>query len=390
MLRWRLRRPAPEGEDDGPTAGAAAQEEVIELEPGVLSEVFAAPKWMRDLGFSAWLLVGAAAALIGAIWLLGEMQTIVMPVLTAGIIAAVFTPLVDLLQKRRIPRAAGAALVLLGIVVIGVALGLLILGGISSQAASLSSKLRDGADQLETWAHDAGVGAKSAGDAKQAADASTGQAFTALTHGLVQGIDALASLAVFVTFTVLSLFFLLKDSASIGAYVEGHLGVPVPVARTVLRRVAGSLRGYFLGVTIVSLWSSLIVGAGAVLIGVPLAGTIAVVTFVGGYVPYLGAWTAGAFAVLIALGDGGASEAVALGIVVLLANGILQQLVQPIAYGATLGLHPLAVLIVTIAGGCLFGTVGLVLAAPLLSAAVRIAGDLRGASAREPAVPAAV
>ena len=52
-------------------------------------------------------------------------------------------------------------------------------------------------------------------------------------------------------------------------------------------------------------------------------------------------------------------------VVVLLANGILQQIVQPIAYGATLGLHPLAVLIVTIAAGSLFGTVGLVLAAPL-------------------------
>jgi len=59
-------------------------------------------------------------------------------------------------------------------------------------------------------------------------------------------------------------------------------------------------------------------------------------------------------------------------VVVLLANGLFQQLVQPVAYGAALGIHPLAVLIVTIAGGCLFGTIGLVLAAPLVSAAVRI------------------
>ena len=118
---------------------------------------------------------------------------------------------------------------------------------------------------------------------------------------------------------------------------------------------------------------------GALLLGVPLAGTIAVVTFLGGYVPYIGAWTAGVFAVLIALGGQGTEVAVAMGVVVLLANGVLQQLVQPIAYGAALGLHPLAVLIVTIAGGCLFGTVGLVLAAPLLSAAVRITADLSAA-----------
>ena len=64
-------------------------------------------------------------------------------------------------------------------------------------------------------------------------------------------------------------------------------------------------------------------------------------------------------------------------IVQLLANGILQQLVQPFAMGAALGIHPLAVLVVTIAGGALFGAAGLILAAPLVSAAVRISEDLR-------------
>ena len=109
---------------------------------------------------------------------------------------------------------------------------------------------------------------------------------------------------------------------------------------------------------------------------VPLPGTIAVVTFVGGYVPYLGAWAAGAFAVLIALGGQGPEAALAIAVIVLLANGVLQQLVQPIAYGAALGIHPLAVLIVTIAGGALFGAVGLILAAPLTAAASHIAADV--------------
>jgi predicted PurR-regulated permease PerM len=74
-------------------------------------------------------------------------------------------------------------------------------------------------------------------------------------------------------------------------------------------------------------------------------------------------------------------------VVVLLANGALQQLIQPIAFGATLGIHPLAVLIVTIAGGALFGTIGLILAAPLTSAATHVATDLARARARERAEP---
>jgi putative heme transporter len=355
------------------------KERVIEIEPGELSGIFASPQWLRDLGFSAWLLVGVAAALVGAVWLLALTQTIVLPVIVAGIIASVASPLVDWLRRRRIPRGAGAGIVFLLIIAVGVGVGLLILTGIASQADSLSERLREGASEIESWVGDLGVKASTAADANADASASIGAGFQALTHGLLGGVDRLASLTVFLSFTALSLFFLLKDGPAIGAFVERHLGVPVPLAHSMLGRVAGSMRGYFLGVTVVSAWSSLLVGAGSLALGVPMPGTIVAVTFVGGYVPYIGAWTAGAFAVLIALGGEGPEAALALAVIVLLANGVLQQLVQPIAYGAALKLHPLAVLIATIAGGCLFGTVGLVLAAPLLSAAVRITADLEAA-----------
>ena len=97
------------------------------------------------------------------------------------------------------------------------------------------------------------------------------------------------------------------------------------------------------------------------------------------------AMTAGAFSVLLALGGSGADAAAGMIVVQFLANGILQQLVQPFAMGAALGIHPLAVLIVTIAGGAIFGAIGLILAAPLVSAAVRISADLARARAEEEA-----
>jgi predicted PurR-regulated permease PerM len=237
--------------------------------------------------------------------------------------------------------------------------------------------------EIEGWLKDLGVSDGKAQSANHELSSGASDGFDALVHGVAGGIAKLSSLVFFLAMTVLSLFFLLKDMPTIGGFVERHLGVPVPVARSILGRVAGSMRGYFLGVTIVAAWSALLVGGGALLLDVPLAGTIAVVTFLGGYVPYIGAWTAGAFAVLIALGGDSAAVAGAMIVVVLLANGVLQQLVQPIAYGAALKLHPLAVLIATIAGGCLFGTIGLVLAAPLLSAAVRVRSDLTAAADHE-------
>ena len=144
-------------------------------------------------------------------------------------------------------------------------------------------------------------------------------------------------------------------------------------------RVVTSLQRYFLGVTIVAAFNAVVVGGAAWLLGVPLAGTIAVVTFVTAYIPFIGAFVAGFFAVLLALADQGTQTALIMLVVVILANGALQQVVQPIAFGATLGLNPLVVLIVTIAGGSLFGMVGLVLAAPLTSAATHIAADVAAA-----------
>jgi predicted PurR-regulated permease PerM len=58
-------------------------------------------------------------------------------------------------------------------------------------------------------------------------------------------------------------------------------------------------------------------------------------------------------------------------------------MIQPIAYGAALGIHPLAVLIVTIAGGSLFGAVGLILAAPLTAAAAKVTADLAAQRQKE-------
>jgi predicted PurR-regulated permease PerM len=109
---------------------------------------------------------------------------------------------------------------------------------------------------------------------------------------------------------------------------------------------------------------------------VPLAGTIGVVTFIAAYVPFIGAFVAGAFAVIIALGAKGTTIALVMLVVVILANGLLQNIVQPFAMGSALDLHPLAVLVLTIGAGCLFGMIGLVLAAPLASAAVHISRDL--------------
>jgi len=116
-----------------------------------------------------------------------------------------------------------------------------------------------------------------------------------------------------------------------------------------------------------------------VLLGVPLAGTIAVVSFVTSYVPYIGAFVAGAFAVLIAYGSGGLPHALIMLAIVLLANNTIQNVVEPFAFGTRLRLHPLVVLLTVTTAAILFGMMGAILAAPLASAAANAFRQIRAA-----------
>jgi predicted PurR-regulated permease PerM len=346
-----------------------------------LTTVFAPPRWLRDLGRSAWLLVGVFALLAAFTWLLGTMSTIVIPVVAGTIVATVAMPLVGMLQRRRVPRAAGAAIVLLGLLAIGVLVFVIVLGGITSQNGDISAHAKAAADKAEGWLKNVGVDESGTSSAKSTVESDIPKIIATLTKGVIGGIAGLASLAFALSFLLLSLFFLLKDGPSMRVWVDRHLGLPPPVAQTVTGGVIRSLRGYFRGVTIVAAFNGIVVTVGALILGVPLAGTIGVVTLITAYIPYIGAFVAGAFAVVIALGANGTTTALIMLVIVLLANGLLQNIVQPFAMGAALDLHPLAVLVLTIGAGCVFGMVGLILAAPLTSAAVHIMRDLARARA---------
>jgi putative heme transporter len=377
MIRGRFRR---HGRREG---SAAAEDEYFEIDPGELRGVFSVPQWLRDVGLMAWLLVGVAVLLVGMVWLLGLTEVIVAPVLTAAVVAAVASPLVAWLNSHHVPRILGAVIVLVAIILIGIGVTITIVAGITGEIDAVTRQLDHAKDTISGWLQDIGMDPAKAGASVQHASSTTSGGVSALLDGLATSVTKLSSLVFFLALTALSLFFLLSDGPVIRAWAERHIGVPTPVARTVTQRVLQALRGYFLGVTIVAAFNAVVVAIGALILGVPLVGTIAAVTFLGAYVPYLGAWGAGAFAVLIALGDGGADAAGGMIVVELLANGVLQQMVQPFAMGAALGIHPLAVLVVTIAGGALFGAVGLILAAPITSAVVRISADLARARAEE-------
>jgi predicted PurR-regulated permease PerM len=350
-----------------------------------LSAVFSAPRWLRDLGVASWLLVGVAALLVGLTWVLGITATIVIPVLVGLVISTVASPAVSWLHGHRWPRALGALLVLLVVIAIAVLIVLLVVGGVRAQSDEIATQASAAADKFQQWLKDLGMNQTGASTASDDLKTSVPNVIHVFTKGLAAGISGLTSLGFFLAFTAFSTFMLLKDGPLLRRWLNAHLGVPQLVATTITGRVVHSVRQYFLGTTIVAAFNAVVVGLGAWLLDVPLAGTIAVVTFVTAYIPFIGAFVSGAFAVVLALGAKGTTTALIMLVIVILANGLLQNIVQPIAMGATLRMNPLLILVVTISAGAFFGTAGLILAAPLTSAALHISGDLAKVRARAPA-----
>jgi predicted PurR-regulated permease PerM len=376
-LFHRKPKPAP--------AESAAPVQPDPLDPSNLTRVFRPPQWLRDLGLMSWFLVGILALLVGLTWILGITSTIVEPVAVGGVVAIVASPLVGWLERHHVKRGLGAAIVLLSLIGIVVVIVGLVVGGILDHSGEIKSTINHGGDRIEGWFHDAD--ANSTTGPRQDVNQAVSSGGATLLEGLAEGIKGLTSLIFFMTFTAFTIFFLLTGGPRVRQWIDRHMGLPIELATLITTNVGIAMRRYFLGVTTVAAFNAAVVGIGALILDVPLAGTIAIVTFVTAYIPYVGAFVSGAFAVLLALGSQGTDTALIMLVIVILANGLLQNLFQPLAFGAALDLNPLAVLIVTIGAGALFGMIGMIVAAPLLSAGTHVAKEIARARAAAAAAP---
>lgn len=317
-------------------------------------------------------MLGIAGVLALAMLLIALVAGVAIPLAIAVVLAAILVPVTDRLERWRVPRWLGATFVLILALSAVVATVAVVITGITSQSDEIWAQLEGSLQQVDAEAPPL---AGSSDTLIQAAH----QLVRLLMSGVLGSLfSSASSLVVGSVLAIFMLLFLLKDWEQILGWTAGHLGLPAALGRTILDGTVGAFRGYAAGLTLIGAANAAVVAIGAVLLGVPLAFTIALVSFVTSYVPYLGAFVAGAFAVLIAYGSGGLGVALAMLAVVLLANNTIQNLVEPFAFGTRLRLHPLAVLLTVTTATLLFGVMGAILAAPLTSAAVNAYHELRG------------
>lgn len=325
----------------------------------------------------SWGFVGMALALAIAVVTLGTVRNLVVPLIVAAFFAIVAEPVVTWLADRGLARGLAAMLVVVAIIAVVAGAAVVVVVGIVDQTPEVSARLGDGRDRITEWLEDSKLG-DAVASVFDTGGSQLGSGMGGLASQIGSFVSSAAGLATGLLLGLIFMFYLLRDGAqAVDTWLTNRRPENREQYDRILSQAAASLRAYVRGRSILAVVQGVFIAVAMAVLGVPLAFSIGVVNFVGAFIPYLGGVLGGAFAVVIALSDGGLTVAlIALG-VILFTNIVLENLLEPRLLGSSLDLHPILVLISTVAGGTIAGILGVTLAAPLTSIGIYLFGELR-------------
>ena len=316
------------------------------------------------------LLITAGVFLVGgAIW---YARAATVPLIVAALISTQLLPLIDLATRRGMSRGLAVAASVLGVIVIGVGLAWVFSDALFGNLGGVGEDISDGADQVVAWLGDNNDWVMQHEDAIHNFLKSILPAAKDAAGGVLEGaLGALSLTAQLVSGALLVLVFLLYLLTS-GDAVWGWIRDRFSPDRR--DRVAGvghaawnAASGYIRGISLIALIDTTVITLGMLVIGTPHVGTLALLSFVTLFIPILGAWVSGAVIVLVTLASVGTGAAVAMAVVILVAQQLDSMFVTPLVYQQTVNLHPIVTLTAVIVGSQLLGIVGAFLAVPMVA-----------------------
>ncbi len=312
-------------------------------------------------------------------WLMGQLWSVLLPIMLGLLLATILWPPVRFL-RRRLPNALAALIALIGLLAVVGGLIAVLAPQVTSQAQDLVDQASQGLGSLQTWL--AGppfnIGPDALGglvDKGISELQSNGQEIAGI---LIGSLGAIGSAVVTFVLALVLCFFFLKDGPRFLPWLRTWIGATTGRHAEVLSdRVWTALGHYVWSQAAVAFVDGFFIGIGVWLLGVPFALPIAVLTFFGAFVPIVGAFVAGSVAVLVGLVSGGVWTAVGVLAIVVAVQQLEGNVMQPLLVGRTLKIHPAVVLSVVALGGTLFGIVGAFLAVPAVAVVQVIARYVR-------------
>ncbi len=324
------------------------------------------------------LLVAAAVAVVALV--LVELRIVVLPVIVALLVATVLTPPVGWLRRRGLPASLAALLAMAGAAAALAGLVALVVPSVADELDDLGRSVRDGLDQVVSWLAGAPFGVteqqveRGIDTALDRAGAQSG----VLAEGVLTGAVLVAEVVAGLLLAVVLVFFFLRDGERIWRFLVGL--APARRQQDVVaigERSWEILGGYVRGLSIVATADAVLIGIALALIGVPLVIPLALLTFIGAFVPLVGAVVAGLVAALVALVSEGALAAGLVLVAIVVIQQLEGDLLYPLVVGNTLDLHPAAILLAIPAGAVVGGVVGVFLSVPLAAIAWAVASHFR-------------
>ena len=333
--------------------------------------------WAAAWGWRIIVIAGAAALIF---LVLVELYVVVVPVILALFIASVLEPGVAWLRRHRWPNTFAATFVFIVALASVVGLGVWIVVSVTAEFSDLGAQVDEGIDSAKQWAK--GAPLNFTAERVKQIEADAREAFGSASGGFASQAfsqaRAAANLFGGILLLFFTLFFVIKDGEHMGKWLldriaperQGDAVALTNRARTVMRQ-------YVLATAATGLIDGVLIGIALFVLGVPLYLPLALLTFLGGFIPLLGATLAGLISAVVALGANGPGTA----LLVVAATVVVQQvegnILQPLILERAVRLHPLLTVSAVAGGLILGGLLGAFLSVPLVAIAVGVVSHYR-------------
>ena len=340
---------------------------------------------IRRLGITSWSIVGIFVVLVGIVWALYSVRILWPPLVLAGAVVYLMSPLVDRMQKWRIHRLLGSFVSYLLFIGIGVLFGFLVVPIIGDQLAEFSDRIPQLIDDIGVFLVDLGE--------RLGLSVGVGSALDTLQEWLVDFFDQeriqqmLGQLGTFAR-TGLDVLIILALGPVLAFYILVDLPgfkeraqrlVPDParpevihVVSQVARVVGGFVRGQLLVALIVGVLSSL----GLALLGVPFWLLIGLIAGFLNVIPFIGPFAGGLLAAIVSLVFRDVGTALWSVVMFTAVQQFDNHVISPNVLKSRVQLNPVFILLALLLGGSIGGFFGLLIAVPVAAALKVLVGHV--------------
>jgi predicted PurR-regulated permease PerM len=319
------------------------------------------------------IVIAAALYVLG--WAVGRTWVIWFPVALAILFATVLGPPAKALRDRGLPAAASAGLVMIGfLAALGVLFSILI-PQLVEEAPEIADRAAKGVGEVQDWLLNGPLPVESSqiSNALNSIEDWLRNSAGDISSGVLSTIGVATNVIVNTVLILILTFLFIKDGHRFLPYVErlgghrvgGHL-------RELLYRAWNTLGGFIRTQALVSFIDAVLIGLALALVGQPLWVPLAVITFIGGFIPIVGAFASGAIAVLVTLVTNSPQDALIILAVIVAVQQLEGNVLSPMLQGKSMNLHPAVVLMSVTAGGSMFGITGAFLAVPVVATVAEI------------------